>query len=230
MTVTTNGTTFTIDVSEHFEILTDRAGIRLKTDVFSITKDGAAEAWRPFQQKQGSTLPKTAAEEALGNLPYLDMLNNALTSAGDEELVLTVTGTMAGGIAVRGESRQKTNSPLNLVRERLVRSKSLNRFSIQGAALGGEDTRDDSTKALGLANTIQFAGDSEVGHGSIVFHHLTQAYPPGTVISQTAGRPLNFRLDGQRKNSAPVVRKTTHTFGETNTTEVLLDSPLLRLT
>jgi len=230
MIVTTNGVPFEIDVSEHFEILTDRAGIRLRTDMFTLSDGTITGAWFPFAQKVGSTEEKTAAEKALGNLPYLDMLNNALWGAGDEELILQVTGTMERDTAVKGEVPRVTSSPLNLTRERLVRNRSLNNWSVVGAAEGNVDTRDDSDAALAMAKAIQFADDSEIGHGSLMFHHATQAYPPGSVIAQTSGRVLNLRLDGQRKNAAPVVRRTTHHFGQTNVTEVLLDSPLLRLT
>lgn len=235
MSVVIGSETVSVDVSDKFEILADRAGIRVRDsqELFEASgSHGRIDSWRPFAEKKGSGPggKLTTGEKAAAQLSYLSMLNNALTSAGSNELVLTVTGTMESDTAVKGETVRLPASPMNLRRERLVRNRAINKFSIHGAALGDEDVRNDSAVALLHAKTVRFADDSEIGHGSIMLHHLTRAYPPGTTIAQTSGRVLNLRLDGQRKGAAPVVRKTTHHFGQTMVTEVLLDSPLLRLT
>ena len=231
MVVTVGGDTFTIDVAKHFKVLKDRAGIRLETDMFQIDKaTGNITAWRPFEKMSLAGKTPTVNEKAAINLAYLTMLNNAITESGDSELVLKVTGTLQKDENVSGFVNRLNTSPLLLDRERVVRNPSLQKNVVQGAAIGGEDTRDDSDKALAQAKAVQFADDSEIGHASIMFHHLTQAYPPGTAISQTGGRIVNLRLNGQRDGSAPVVRRTIHHFGETNITEVMLDSPLLRIT
>ena len=229
MQVTAGGATVKKDVSRHFEILKDRAGIRLKRDVFDILDNGTLVPWRPFLEK-AKTGKLTAAEEAASKLIYLDLLYGALNPPDSNSLVITVTGTMESDTAVKGCSTRLKSSPLHLVRQRLVRNPALQEFVISGVALGGEDTRDDTNCAFAQAKTIQYAEDCEIGHGSLMMHTLTRGYPPGTVIPQTAGRVLKFQLDGQRKNAAPVVRLVKHTFGETNVTEIMLDSPLVRLT
>ncbi len=232
MEVTTNGTKFTIDVSDEFEILKDRAGIRFTGEFFRKTNTGAdVEAWRPFNGKVGTPGEKlSTAQEAVSQLAYLTMLSNTLNVTGADELILRVTGTMQKDLCVKGFVDRQNTSPLHLTRERLVRNPALQAKTVFGGSTGLEDTRDDSSIALAQAKAISFADDSEIGHSSLMFLSLTKGYPPGTPISQTAGRVVKFQLDGQRVKSSPVVVLVKHTFGKINTTEVNADSPLLRIT
>ncbi len=221
---------FQIDATPFFEILKDRAGIRLTKEFFSTSDDGKAiDAWRPFENI-GNKGIVTQPTKDVKKLAYLTMLNNALNETGSNELVLKVRGSMASTDAWETRATRLPNSPLHLTRSRLVRAAAFEKRTIRDGDLGVKDARDDSDKVSAIAKAIQYADDAEVGNGSIMIHHLSRSYPPGTVIAQTAGRVLKFQLDSQRKGASPVVRRVTHHFGETNVTEVLLDSPLLRLT
>ncbi|MCP4410909.1 MAG: hypothetical protein GY807_24850 [Gammaproteobacteria bacterium] len=224
VTITVSG--YTVDVSGQFEILKDRAGIRFKDDLFTVDTGGKLNSWRPFNKAFSGTLTDT--QETLKNTTYLELLYNTMESTGTE-MELKVVGTMESDKATKGEAARLNTSPIALDRERLVRVPAFRKYTVHDSVSSGEDTRNDSTAAGAYAKAVQYADDSSMGNASLMCR-LSQAYPPGTTIAQTAGRVINLTVDGQLSKYAPVVRRCTHHFGETNVTEVLLDSPLLRLT
>ena len=214
---------YEVDVSGDFEILKDRAGVRLKKDFYTAHKKGRAEAWLPFENVD-------EAPEELRGLSYLGLLADALTGSDTYQFLITVHATIGASHPFADEDAVKsTTSPLHLTRERVVRVPTLQKNTLKGTALGGEDTRNDINRLIAMGNVIESADDNAAGNASLMLN-LTAAYPPGTVIPQTSGRVVNLAIDSQRTQYAPVVRRCTHHFGETNMTEVLLDSPLLRLT
>lgn len=221
MSVVHDGQTFTVDATKDFDILPDRAGILLKTDLYKIPATGIPTSWTPWADSLNIDGEKS---EAMASLNYMEALYNALTSQGDDKLTITVTATMASTEVVQGTAKRKTSSPLHLTRKRLIRNESLQWRD-------GVDSIDDSNTAKALADTIQLADDAEIGHTSILLQKVTRSYPPGTKVTGTSGRVIDLQLNSQRDSGAvPVVRKVIHTFGETNTTELDLDSPLMRLT
>ena len=230
MSTTVNGEKFTIDATEWFEILPDRAGIRLKADFFTPpSKKESIDTWCPFHEGLGDQYQASTNLDAVKDLSYLAMLNNALTDPppGDSELELSVTGSLMSTNVWESSAGKVNTSPLHLPRYRLVRTGGFEKHTIRTGDAGG---RDDTAQALAMAKAIRSADDCEAGNASLMCHTLNRTYYPGTVIPQTSGRVIKFQTDGQRKKYAPVVRRVTHHFGETNVTEVLLDSPLLRQT
>jgi len=207
--------------------LKDRAGVIFTKDFFELSKNGVPmKAWRPFGDIEFDT-PLTANQKKVQNLNFLTLLYDSLGS-DNYDLKITVTGTMAKDSCVTGFVDRQTDSPIAIKRKKFIRNAALRKFSTNGTASGSEATTDDTAKANAIAKQIQYADDTEIGHGSLMSISLTRAYPPGTPIAQTAGRVVNFRLDSQKKQGIPIVRKVTHIFGETNVTEINIESPLLR--
>ena len=212
----------TIDFSEHCEVLKDRAGLRVKTDFWKMSDKGAIELWRPFADVDG-------VSTEVGELSWLTILNDTIEDS-TYRMILSVVGTLEDDKCVEGERTKAAGSLLPWNARRVIRAGGF-RWDRAAKPVGLTTvTADDRAYAIAMAGAIRDASDAEMGHASVMLHILSRAYPPGTVIPQTSGRAINLRVDGNRKTKSPVVRQVVYTFGETNITELLMDSPLLSMT
>lgn len=209
------------------EIWNDRAGFTLATGLLAGSRgDGQ---WYPYagHAQHAATY---------GKLHYLTLLHNALRDGGEHKLRLRLTGSVECDVAVGASAPRTVGSAWPFRAQKTVRL--TNRFrwrEIQDQPFSSGSPSasvDDRDEALSYAERIRDSQEQCTGHGSIVLRYLTRSYVIGDGIAGTAGRSVNLRVDGSGEHASwPVVVAVTWDFEQgTNKTELLLDSPRLRVT
>jgi hypothetical protein len=212
-----------VEIGRFCEIWEDYCGLTITRPLFEIDS-GTGEidqGWRPFEKTD-------AAGAATRQVSFLTLLHNTLRGAGTT-MTITVYGTVEDDDCVRARSQKRASSSWPLISRRVVRDPGLRYQAVGAGVTGNADAVDDADQAAQLARRLRDAGEDEMGHASIIMPILTRAYPPGVGIPQTRGREMYLEVDGGDRLYCPVVRAVNFRFDETNTTELLLDSPVLEV-
>ena len=175
--------------------------------------------------------------ERYGRYGYLTLLHNTLRGSGTR-LVLRLVGSVECDEAVTGRAARRVSSSWPLAAAKAIRAE--NRFRHRAVPSGSDplglestrhDARDDSDDAADYALRVRDLLEDEVGHGSITLRHLTRACAPGDVIPRTRGRVIDLTVRGGERAHGPVVVEVLWNFDEgVNKTELILDTPLLKVT
>jgi hypothetical protein len=195
--------------------------------------------WFPYTSEYARHAP--AGGETLfgkhGGHSYLTLLHNTLRGSG-KKLVLRLVGSIECDEAVTGRAGRRVGGSWPLTAARAIRAE--NRFRHRDVPGGSDpfsleasrhDTRDDSEDAADFACGIRDVLEDEVGHGSITLRHLTRAYAPGDVIPGTRGRVIDLTVRAGEAAHGPVVVEVVWNFQDgVNKTELVLDTPLLKVT
>ena len=211
-------------------IWADRAGLTIPIDPL----------WRWHPYASAYARHATSGEETLfekyGDLSYLTLLHNALRDSG-EGLALRLVGSVECDEAVSGTAERRVRSSWPLKSARVVRAE--NRFRYRAVPSGSDpfdlpatrhDIRDDAADAAECARAVRGVLEDEVGHGSIVLRHVTRSFAPGDAVPATRGRVIDLTVRGGEGARAPVVVAVVWNFqAGGNKTELLLDTPLLRV-
>lgn len=212
-------------------VWTDRAG-------FTVPVNPLWQ-WFPYTSEYArhTAVGEKTLFEKYGRCNYLTLLHNTLRGTG-EKLVLRLVGSVECDEAVTGRAARRVCSSWPLAAARAVRAE--NRFRHREVPSGSDpfdleqnrhDTRDDSEDAANYARSVRDVLEDEVGHGSITLRHLTRAYGPGDVIPRTQGRVIDLTSRGRQGTHGPVVVEVVWNFEDgVNKTELILDTPLLKVT
>ena len=212
-------------------VMGDRAGFTLTREFFSVGDRGQMEVWRPFANFAFPDTVSAANRAILEQINYLTMLHNTLRDSG-QGMQLILTGSIEDDAAVKGLAGREPGSDWPFVAEKVVRAGHRFQSREISDALDSAlqtDTVDESADAEAFAQRIRQASDDSMGHGSLVLRYLTFGYPPGTGIPGTDGRIIDFTIDERDWTATPIVAGVRFRFGDAPTTELLLDSPLLRV-
>lgn len=226
VTLTAGSPAVTVDITSYCTIWPDRAGFTITGELFSFKDEYDPQPWRPFLKCQDSNMT-----DALREIAYLTLLHNTIRESGTE-MTLALVGTIEDDQCISSHSKIIANSSWPFVAKKTVRVPVFRKQSVDtGASLDGTaDTRDDSTVISNYADQLRDATEDQMGHGSLMLPMLSRAYPPGIGINETAGRRISLHVDGGKKDYYPTVHGVRFNFGEPPSTEVLLDSPMLRVT
>ena len=218
------------DISKYCDVWTDRAGITinggLKGDFIEYDDDGlVGEVWCPFA---GHTSAPTALQET----SYLTLLHNAIRGAGTYRLHILVRGSIEDDTCVKSTATKQASRAMPLLAQHVVRMGQFRKVRTADDLDGTEDTRDDSTACAAYATALRNAMEDELGIGSIMVPFVTrtldgQALRPLIGVTGTTGRVIGFDVDGGAEVNYPLIRSVVTTFGNTQVTELVLDSNLL---
>ena len=225
-----------VQVEIPVSIWPDRAGFTIERPLFTIGKSstgakaGKIDYWRPFKDVAFPDTVNAATQKALKEISYLTLLNNTLTQTG-QTMRLVLSGSIDDDKYVKGEAKRETGSSWPIVSQAVVRAPGRFRKYVVGDDITGTERElDESAAALALAQRVRDWGEDMVGHCSIMLRHLSRAFYPGFGVPATQGRVVDLTVDGGDGAVCPVVRSVKFTFGNTRTTELVLDSPLLKVT
>ena len=213
----------------------DRCAFSLRT---SCLIDKAGIPWRPWS---GMGKKSTGSGTGYDELTFMELLHNAITNAtGKPKLLIRFVGTVAADGVVRGVGTSAAGggapSLWPITTTKMVDPRSIYQFKavhVSGQhtwTANTKDTTDDRAKATEEANAIASTSGAEMGHGSLMLRHLSRQYELGDAIPGTSGRVVNFNLDAAFNGRVPILVGITWTFGDTNKTELVLDSPMLGIT
>ncbi|HUX15234.1 MAG TPA: hypothetical protein VMW52_02110 [Phycisphaerae bacterium] len=186
--------------------------------------------------------------ELYGGLCYLQLLYNTMQSSGTYRLCWRLVGSAEADVAATGSAGKRQGSSWPFTATRVIRDR---RFALRTAYEPGSadsfgvnysaayaDTRDDEATAKVYAEALREARENETAHGSLILAGLTRAYPPGTAVSGTIGRRINFGEDAPRigddgrltNRRWPVVASVAWQLEEDAArTEILLDTALTEM-
>ena len=222
ITLTSGG--FTVDISDKVTVWPDYAGFTITEPYFIGSMEYIHDVWRPFSESRDTNITP-----AMMNINFLTLLRNTLANDGGQTMRIAITGTIADDKRLKARSPKTSEGSWPLITEKTARISTLNKRTVLDSLGGTADTVDDAAKGALHAARLRKANENELGHGSFALPRITRAYPPGTGVPQTAGRNFEMQLDAGDKVSMPIVREVKFRFGFDNTTEILLDSPLLEL-
>jgi len=225
-TVTLTVGSAVVDITGQVRIWPDKAGFTITAPFLTLSEeDGDVKEWMPFAKCQdaGDELRATGFLTLLHRLLHTDYEGTTMTIA--------IYGTIQDDRCVRGHSARASKGSWPMLAHRVVRDPNYQKRTVHayreiGASYDGAD---NSVQAALHALKVRDALEDEMGHGSIMIPFLTRAYPPGVGIPETRGRVVSFYVDGGRRLSCPTVRAVKFTFGQANTTELLLDSRVLQV-
>ncbi|MCK4625017.1 MAG: hypothetical protein KAV00_06890 [Phycisphaerae bacterium] len=228
----------TIDITAFCEIWKDRAGFTVQGgewggpegvqgNLYGFGEGFDISYWCPF--KSYKRFDELA--EATQEISYLTLLHNTIRDAG-LKMTLALIGTMEDDLCIKGTSHRIKNSSWPLLAKKVVRIPHFEKQSVHadGGTGGIPDEKDDSTAIGNYADRIRDITEDQMGHGSIMLPMLSRSYQPGDAIPYLAGRDIDLHVDGGLKDAWPVVRGVRFSFAEPPSTEILLDSSLLRVT
>ena len=210
-------------------IWNDRAGFTITQAFFTLGRLQEVRPWRPFAEVVfPEEFDKNLAKD-LANAGYLTLLHNTLQDTG-RKIRLVLAGSIDDDLCVEGRAPRRTASSWPLAAVKVVRAPGRFRKRIAIAGLSGHaDLADDTSAARAYAERIREASEDRLGHGSLMLRHLARTYHPGIAVPRTHGRVVDLRVDGGGGSACPVARAVRFRF-DAGTTELLLDSPLLKVT
>jgi hypothetical protein len=212
------------------KIWDDRAGVSIIAP--NLADGGDQRGWRPY-----SAHPSLQGQ--YGDYSYLTLLHNTLRFDPDNPhsepmLCLRLIGSIESDQALTGRAPRTLGGAWPFRAERVVIRPERFRSRCVSDALDPDapaDLADDADEAEAYARRVRDVAQDCRGHGSIILRGITRAYGIGAAIPSTAGRAVNLTLDGGARAVAPVVVAITWNFEEgVSKTELLLDSPLMRVT
>ena len=225
--------TYAVDITGACEIWTDRAGLTIRGgaggDLFEIDDQGGFGAsWCPFATDAGDS----GIPQALQETSYMTLLHNALRSGGTYRLGLTLAGTIEDDKCLRATASKQSSRAMPLLSTRVVRLEQFKKVSTSDDLPGTEDTRDDSAMLSAYATVLRNSGEDELGMGALTIPFVTrtlggQTLRPLLGVTGTTGRVIDFDVDGGDEVNYPLIRSVTVTFGDSQVTELTLDSNLL---
>ncbi len=206
-------------------ILRDRAG-------FTITAR-RLDLFYPYRNAPTALAGKYAA--GAGSYSFATLLYNTLRTGGgptDYKLRFRLIGTIAADDAVKATAALPASSAWPIAASKTIFLPQRFRSSSLGGASNPDtlplSTADDTTAASDCVWDILNASLDAMGHGSIILRSLTRAYRPGMAFSRTRGRGVDLAV-GPDGGMTGVVSVRWIFEGESNKTELLLDSNLLEV-
>ena len=190
---------------------------------FSIVKNKLTE-WHPW--KDNEALGATYRAQA-----YSTLLVATLAGTGSLWLGFRLICTVPCDQRCVGTADRQASSAWPFVSRQVVYNPRRWVWFDTYSGAGNRLTRDDSAIATADAGRLCDTMEDSLGHGSLILRGIRQDYPPGVGIPETmGGRVVQLYVDSGDGTRVPVVSGVTWQFGAAvNKTELLLDTPMLRM-
>jgi hypothetical protein len=224
MRVTVGSDVYDVDITKSCEIWTDVCGFTIsgekELDIFNPTEDYKYLGWFPYRNRDG-------VPAALQETNYLTLLHNALRMDGTYRLELHFSGTIEDDKAVQATLAKQAGRAMPLLSTLIRREPQFQKVRTEDDLSGTEDTRDDSALVTAFATKLRDSGEDELGMGSITVPYLTRDYRTLLSVTGTTQRVIDFDVDAGGNLNYPLIVGITWRFGDTEATELKLDSNLL---